>query len=88
MAAVAVFPGVRLLSIGDANGEIQRHAEQRELRLEVTRGHEIALYNAENVCVFKCTITRDTECSRVGKQSFIVTLGCNSVLVQFATPVR
>ncbi|KAG8535982.1 hypothetical protein GDO81_027362, partial [Engystomops pustulosus] len=40
----------------------------------------------ENVCVFKCTITADTECSRVGKQSFIVTLGCNSVLVQFATP--
>ncbi|OCT59320.1 hypothetical protein XELAEV_18000741mg [Xenopus laevis] len=85
MAAVSVFPGVRLLSIGDANGEIQRHAEQRELRLEARAG-DIALYNAENVCVFKCTITRDTECSRVGKQSFIVTLGCNSVLVQFATP--
>uniref|UniRef100_A0A6I8SAZ1 Histone-arginine methyltransferase CARM1 n=1 Tax=Xenopus tropicalis TaxID=8364 RepID=A0A6I8SAZ1_XENTR len=85
MAAVSVFPGVRLLSIGDANGEIQRHAEQRELRLEA-RGGDIALYNAENVCVFKCTVSRDTECSRVGKQSFIVTLGCNSVLVQFATP--
>ncbi|XP_063787494.1 histone-arginine methyltransferase CARM1 isoform X3 [Pseudophryne corroboree] len=85
MATVSVFPGVRLLSIGDANGEIQRHAEQRELRLE-TRGGDIALYNAENVCVFKCTISADTECSRVGKQSFIVTLGCNSVLVQFATP--
>ncbi|XP_018425028.1 PREDICTED: histone-arginine methyltransferase CARM1 isoform X1 [Nanorana parkeri] len=84
MAAVSVFPGVRLLSIGDANGEIQRHAEQRELRLEA-RGGDIALYN-ENVCVFKCTINSDTECSRVGKQSFIVTLGCNSVLVQFATP--
>ncbi|PIO28500.1 hypothetical protein AB205_0000180, partial [Aquarana catesbeiana] len=39
-----------------------------------------------SVCVFKCTINSDTECSRVGKQSFIVTLGCNSVLVQFATP--
>ncbi|XP_069623232.1 histone-arginine methyltransferase CARM1 isoform X4 [Ranitomeya imitator] len=84
MAAVSVFPGVRLLSIGDANGEIQRHAEQRELRLEAREG-EIALYN-ENVCVFKCTVGAETECSRVGKQSFIVTLGCNSVLVQFATP--
>uniref|UniRef100_A0A8C7EHN3 Histone-arginine methyltransferase CARM1 n=1 Tax=Nothoprocta perdicaria TaxID=30464 RepID=A0A8C7EHN3_NOTPE len=41
---------------------------------------------AEDVCVFKCAVSRDTECSRVGKQSFIVTLGCNSVLVQFATP--
>uniref|UniRef100_A0A452I620 Histone-arginine methyltransferase CARM1 n=1 Tax=Gopherus agassizii TaxID=38772 RepID=A0A452I620_9SAUR len=28
----------------------------------------------------------ETECSRVGKQSFIITLGCNSVLMQFATP--
>ncbi|XP_025920258.1 histone-arginine methyltransferase CARM1 [Apteryx rowi] len=40
----------------------------------------------EDVCVFKCSVSRETECSRVGKQSFIITLGCNSVLVQFATP--
>uniref|UniRef100_G1U391 Histone-arginine methyltransferase CARM1 n=1 Tax=Oryctolagus cuniculus TaxID=9986 RepID=G1U391_RABIT len=40
----------------------------------------------EDVCVFKCSVSRDTECSRVGKQSFIITLGCNSVLIQFATP--
>ncbi|XP_014652400.1 PREDICTED: histone-arginine methyltransferase CARM1 [Ceratotherium simum simum] len=40
----------------------------------------------EDVCVFKCSVSRETECSRVGKQSFIVTLGCNSVLIQFATP--
>ncbi|XP_039587407.1 histone-arginine methyltransferase CARM1, partial [Passer montanus] len=40
----------------------------------------------EDVCVFKCSVSRDTECSRVGKQSFIITLGCNSVLLQFGTP--
>lgn len=36
--------------------------------------------------MFKCSVSRDTECSRVGKQSFIITLGCNSVLLQFGTP--
>ncbi|XP_074710801.1 histone-arginine methyltransferase CARM1 isoform X2 [Strix uralensis] len=89
MAAVSVFPGVRLLTIGDANGEIQRHQEQQPLRLEVRTGPDsagLALYGHEDVCVFKCSVSRETECSRVGKQSFIITLGCNSVLVQFATP--
>ena len=28
----------------------------------------------EDVCVFKCSVSRETECSRVGKQSFIITL--------------
>ncbi|XP_048473776.1 histone-arginine methyltransferase CARM1 [Rhincodon typus] len=37
----------------------------------------------ETVCVFKCAVNRETQCSRVGKQSFIVTLGCSSVLLQF-----
>uniref|UniRef100_A0A452QPS3 Histone-arginine methyltransferase CARM1 n=1 Tax=Ursus americanus TaxID=9643 RepID=A0A452QPS3_URSAM len=45
-----------------------------------------ALFLYEDVCVFKCSVSRETECSRVGKQSFIITLGCNSVLIQFATP--
>ncbi|XP_010764313.1 histone-arginine methyltransferase CARM1-like, partial [Notothenia coriiceps] len=36
--------------------------------------------------VFKCSVSRETECSRVGKQSFIITLGCNSVLLQFSSP--
>uniref|UniRef100_A0A8V5GQ01 Histone-arginine methyltransferase CARM1 n=1 Tax=Melopsittacus undulatus TaxID=13146 RepID=A0A8V5GQ01_MELUD len=89
MAAVSVFAGVRLLTIGDANGELQRHQEQQPLRLEVRTGPDsaaIALHGPEDVCVFKCSVSRETECSRVGKQSFIVTLGCNSVLLQFATP--
>uniref|UniRef100_A0A8C5JV56 Histone-arginine methyltransferase CARM1 n=1 Tax=Junco hyemalis TaxID=40217 RepID=A0A8C5JV56_JUNHY len=50
MAAVSVFPGVRLLTVGDANGEIQRHQEQQPLRLEVRTGPDsaaIALYGRE-----------------------------------------
>lgn len=49
-AAVSVFSGARLLTIGDANGEIQRHAEQQALRLEVRAGPDaagIALYSRE-----------------------------------------
>uniref|UniRef100_A0A3P9A5V9 Histone-arginine methyltransferase CARM1 n=1 Tax=Esox lucius TaxID=8010 RepID=A0A3P9A5V9_ESOLU len=88
--AVSVFPGVRLLSIGDANGEIQRHSEQQPLRLEVKSTPDTALLNLSNsdeTSVFKCSLSRETECSRVGKQSFIITLGCNSVLLQFSTPL-
>ncbi|XP_031418059.1 histone-arginine methyltransferase CARM1-like isoform X2 [Clupea harengus] len=87
--AVSVFTGVRLLSIGDANGEIQRQSEQQALRLEIksTPGTAmINLSNSEGTSVFKCSLTKETECSRVGKQSFIITLGHNSVLLQFPTP--
>ncbi|XP_063327181.1 histone-arginine methyltransferase CARM1 [Pelmatolapia mariae] len=87
--AVSVFRGVRLLSIGDANGDIQRHSEQQPLRLEVKTSQDAALLNLSNgdeASVFKCSVSRETECSRVGKQSFIITLGCNSVLLQFSSP--
>lgn len=46
--AVSVFPGVRLLSIGDANGDIQRHSEQQPLRLEVKATPDAALLNLSN----------------------------------------
>ncbi|XP_055008758.1 histone-arginine methyltransferase CARM1 isoform X1 [Boleophthalmus pectinirostris] len=87
--AVSVFPGVRLISIGDANGDIQRHSEQQPLRLEVKTTQDAALINLSNgeeASVFKCSVSRETECTRVGKQSFIITLGCNSVLLQFSSP--
>ncbi|XP_072298523.1 histone-arginine methyltransferase CARM1 isoform X3 [Eucyclogobius newberryi] len=87
--AVSVFPGVRLISIGDANGDIQRHSEQQPLRLEVKTSQDAALINLSNgeeASVFKCSVSRETECTRVGKQSFIITLGCNSVLLQFSSP--
>ncbi|XP_067877179.1 histone-arginine methyltransferase CARM1 isoform X1 [Heterodontus francisci] len=84
--ATTVFPGVRLVSIGDQNGEIQRHSDQQPLKLEIKTTQDsayISLYSNETVCVFKCAVNRETECSRVGKQSFIITLGCSSVLLQF-----
>ncbi|XP_062891998.1 histone-arginine methyltransferase CARM1 isoform X2 [Mobula hypostoma] len=84
--ATTVFPGVRLVSIGDQNGEIQRHSDQQPLKLEIKTTQDnafISLYSNEAVCVFKCAVNRETECSRVGKQSFIITLGCTSVLLQF-----
>lgn len=46
--AMSVFPGVRLLSIGDANGDIQRHSEQQPLRLEVKTTQDAALINLSN----------------------------------------
>lgn len=46
--AMSVFPGVRLLSIGDANGDIQRHSEQQPLRLEVKTTPDAALLNLSN----------------------------------------
>lgn len=46
--AVSVFRGVRLLSIGDANGDIQRHSEQQPLRLEVKTSQDAALLNLSN----------------------------------------
>uniref|UniRef100_A0AAQ5ZR20 Histone-arginine methyltransferase CARM1 n=1 Tax=Amphiprion ocellaris TaxID=80972 RepID=A0AAQ5ZR20_AMPOC len=48
--------------------------------------HSLSFFPGEEASVFKCSVSRETECSRVGKQSFIITLGCNSVLLQFSSP--
>uniref|UniRef100_A0A9J8AVF6 Histone-arginine methyltransferase CARM1 n=1 Tax=Cyprinus carpio carpio TaxID=630221 RepID=A0A9J8AVF6_CYPCA len=37
------------------------------------------------VCVFKFSITRDTECCRVATRSFLITLGCFSIIMRFST---
>lgn len=41
---------------------------------------------ADGVCVFKCLLNRDTECCRVGKESVLITLGYNSILLKFESP--
>uniref|UniRef100_V9L3X6 Histone-arginine methyltransferase CARM1 n=2 Tax=Callorhinchus milii TaxID=7868 RepID=V9L3X6_CALMI len=82
----ATFPGVRLVSIAEQNGEMQRHQEQQPLRLELRSAPDsacLSLHSNDSVCVFKCGVSKDTECSRVGKQSFIITLGFSSILLQF-----
>ncbi|XP_012592910.1 histone-arginine methyltransferase CARM1-like [Microcebus murinus] len=58
----------------------------KSLRLEVHPAGEEAratVTDADGVCVFKCLLNRDTECCRVGKESILITLGCNSVLMKF-----
>lgn len=70
-------------------GRDMAQAEAAEQSLMASLGpvaHAASVIVDEDVCVFKCSVSRETECSRVGKQSFIITLGCNSVLIQFATP--
>uniref|UniRef100_A0A6Q2XK02 Histone-arginine methyltransferase CARM1 n=1 Tax=Esox lucius TaxID=8010 RepID=A0A6Q2XK02_ESOLU len=41
--------------------------------------------SCDGVCVSKFTVTRDTDCCRVGSQSFLITVGCLSALLQFRT---
>ncbi|XP_032164042.1 histone-arginine methyltransferase CARM1-like isoform X2 [Mustela erminea] len=50
------------------------------------RGGRSDLRGADGVCVFKCLLNRDTECCRVGKESVLITLGYNSILLKFESP--
>ncbi|XP_064903309.1 histone-arginine methyltransferase CARM1 isoform X2 [Columba livia] len=59
---------------------------QEALQLEVRAREEdadVAVTDADGVCVFKCLVNRDTEYCRVGRQSVLITLGYNSALLQF-----
>nr|XP_033781254.1 histone-arginine methyltransferase CARM1-like isoform X2 [Geotrypetes seraphini] len=44
---------------------------------------EVTVRDGDGVCLFKCLVNRDTEYCRVGKQSVLITLGFNSVLLHF-----
>ncbi|XP_042308162.1 histone-arginine methyltransferase CARM1-like isoform X2 [Sceloporus undulatus] len=44
---------------------------------------EMAVTDAEGVCVFRCMVNRDTEFCRVGRDSVLISLGYNSALLQF-----
>ncbi|XP_072928456.1 histone-arginine methyltransferase CARM1 isoform X1 [Hemitrygon akajei] len=46
-------------------------------------GAELRVIDGNGVCVFKCSINRETESCQVGKQAFLITVGCTSVLLQF-----
>ncbi|XP_020919923.1 histone-arginine methyltransferase CARM1-like isoform X3 [Sus scrofa] len=61
------------------------------LRLEVHPAGEEAdatVTDADGVCVFKCSLTRDTECCCVGQESILITLGYNSALLKFESPAE
>ncbi|XP_071072807.1 histone-arginine methyltransferase CARM1-like isoform X1 [Dasypus novemcinctus] len=58
----------------------------KPLRLEVRPAGQEAdatVTDADGVCIFKCLLSRDTECCRVGKESILITLGYNSALLKF-----
>ncbi|KAG5213361.1 hypothetical protein JEQ12_009147 [Ovis aries] len=40
---------------------------------------------ADSLCVFRCSLSRDTECCYVGKESILITLGYYSALLKFAS---
>ncbi|XP_042099339.2 histone-arginine methyltransferase CARM1-like [Ovis aries] len=41
--------------------------------------------DADSLCVFRCSLSRDTECCYVGKESILITLGYYSALLKFAS---
>uniref|UniRef100_A0A6Q2YKN0 type I protein arginine methyltransferase n=1 Tax=Esox lucius TaxID=8010 RepID=A0A6Q2YKN0_ESOLU len=54
-------------------------------RVGATKKLESGRRLCDGVCVSKFTVTRDTDCCRVGSQSFLITVGCLSALLQFRT---
>ncbi|XP_067839385.1 histone-arginine methyltransferase CARM1 [Heptranchias perlo] len=59
---------------------------QQPLKLEVKaeeEGADLRVVDGNGVCVFKCSVNRETESCRVGKQTFLITVGYSSVLLQF-----
>ncbi|XP_026961582.1 histone-arginine methyltransferase CARM1-like isoform X4 [Sagmatias obliquidens] len=58
----------------------------KSLRLEVHPAGEEAdatVTDADGVCVFRCSLNRDTECCCVGKESILIFLGYHSALLKF-----
>ncbi|XP_048383664.1 histone-arginine methyltransferase CARM1 isoform X2 [Stegostoma tigrinum] len=59
---------------------------QQPLKLEMKaeeEGAALRLIDRNGACVFKCSMNQETESCRVGKQTFLITVGCSSVLLQF-----
>lgn len=62
--------------------------QHQELTLQVHRQQDdvsLTINDDAGVCVFKFSITRETECCRVASRSFLITLGCFSILMRFST---
>ncbi|KAL0965720.1 hypothetical protein UPYG_G00284860 [Umbra pygmaea] len=95
METTETSPGVTCFSINlFLVNEDQVH---RDLKLTKQRQHqglslqlataletaELIIQDGDGVCVFKFTVTRETDCCRVGTQSFLITVGCLSIVLQF-----
>ncbi|XP_066507298.1 histone-arginine methyltransferase CARM1 isoform X3 [Hoplias malabaricus] len=88
---VRVFP-VSLTFVKDSEPDeelqISRSSEHLDLTLQLssdTQNITLALQNGDGVCVFKFSISRETECCRVGSQSFLITTNCATTLLRFST---
>ncbi|XP_016377550.1 histone-arginine methyltransferase CARM1-like isoform X1 [Sinocyclocheilus rhinocerous] len=76
------------LNENDLKQDLPISSQHQELRLQI-RGEAddicLTVNNDAGVCVFKFSITRDTECCRVATRSFLITLGCFSIIMRFST---
>ncbi|XP_018610507.2 histone-arginine methyltransferase CARM1 isoform X1 [Scleropages formosus] len=84
--------GLHFVSEDQEKGDIRVSEEsgREELTLRAGGGDDegdadFTVRNGDGVCVFKFSIGPETECCRVGTQSFLITLGCVSVLLCFRT---
>ncbi|CAB1352231.1 unnamed protein product, partial [Coregonus sp. 'balchen'] len=79
---------INLFSVNEdqVQGEIQvaKQRQHQGLSLQLSSGleeTELTIQNGDGVCVFKFTVTRETDYCQVGTQSFLITVGCLSVLL-------
>ncbi|XP_051542452.1 histone-arginine methyltransferase CARM1 isoform X1 [Myxocyprinus asiaticus] len=77
------------LNENDINQDlISTQNQHQELTLKVHRELEdisFTINDGDGVCVFKFSITRETECCRMASRSFLITLGCFSIVLRFTT---
>uniref|UniRef100_A0A671PG60 Histone-arginine methyltransferase CARM1 n=1 Tax=Sinocyclocheilus anshuiensis TaxID=1608454 RepID=A0A671PG60_9TELE len=75
------------LNESDLKQDLPTSSQHQELTLQI-RGEAddvcLTVNNDAGVCVFKFSITRDTECCRVATRSFLITLGCFSIIMRFS----
>ncbi|TRY83240.1 hypothetical protein DNTS_032508 [Danionella cerebrum] len=82
------FVTLSFLNDGDEKADLPPFPQHQELMLQV---HEeldhisLNITDDAGICVFKFSITKETECCRVSTRSFLLTLGCFSFLMCFAT---
>ncbi|XP_070813863.1 histone-arginine methyltransferase CARM1 [Chaetodon trifascialis] len=66
-----------------------RHRAEQELTLLLTTAQEaqqLIVQDANRASVFQFTVSKEMDCCRVGGQSFLVTVGKRSLVLQFKTP--
>ncbi|XP_041822087.1 histone-arginine methyltransferase CARM1-like [Chelmon rostratus] len=66
-----------------------RHRAEQELTVLLTTAQEaqqLVVQDANRAPVFQFTVSKEMDCCQVGGQSFLVTVGKQSLLLQFRTP--